>query len=156
KQRGHLRPRTSPKALQKRRELDWPVSHDFQHASETLLDRPNLGVAAKANQFAALARRPPWLWPSIAAAVFLAGLFRAWAGGAFKIKTKNGPTLLENLPDKAEVFVDDDRVTLQWPESGGPIEITVPAGRRGVQVKKNGFKTFGQEVQVEAGKNAEV
>ena len=102
------------------------------------------------------ARRPRWVWPAVASAVLLVGLISAWAAGVFKVKTKSGVIVLENVPDQAEVSVDGEKVTVQWPKGGGPLEITVPAGKRGIEVKKDGFKTFGDEVTVEAGGNKEI
>ena len=54
--------------------------------------------------------------------------------------------VLQNLPDNAEVLVDGEKVTVQLPDGGGPVQITVPPGRRGVQVEKDGFQAFGEEV----------
>ena len=88
-------------------------------------------------------RRPPWIWPSAAAGVLVLGFIVAWAAGVFKVKTQGGMIVLENVPEQAEVFVDGEKVTVQWPRSGEPLEITVPAGKHEVRVKKDGFKTFG-------------
>ena len=57
------------------------------------------------------------------AGVLLAGLGIAWATGVFKVKTKDGIIVLEDLPDKAEVLVDGEKVTVKFPDGGGPAEI---------------------------------
>src|SRR5262249_39172443 len=59
--------------------------------------------------------------------------------------------VLEELPKDAEVFVDGERISVNWPGGGEPAVITVPPGRRGVEVQKGGFKSFGEEVSIEAG-----
>src|SRR5207302_1194738 len=97
----------------------------------------------------------PKRWPRLglvmAVAALLSGLFIAWAAGTFKVKTRDGVIVLENIPKRAEVFVDGEKITLRWPGGTGPVEVSVPPGKRGVEVKLEGFRTFGQEVMVEAG-----
>ena len=48
------------------------------------------------------------------------------------------------------VLVDGKKVTVRWPDGGGPAEITVVPGDHKVQVKKDGFTMQGQTVTVEA------
>ena len=68
-------------------------------------------------------RRPPWVWPSVAVGMLMFGLFAAWLGGVFKVKTPDGMIVLENVPKDAEVFVDGSKITLAWPGLGKPFEI---------------------------------
>jgi serine/threonine protein kinase len=96
-------------------------------------------------------RQPPWMWPSVAVGALLLGVITAWASGVFSVKTKDGVIVLQGLPDNAEVLVDGDKVSVRFPEGGGPAEITVPPGKRGVQVKKDGFNLFGEEVIIARG-----
>jgi hypothetical protein len=44
------------------------------------------------------ARRPPWAWPLVVAGVLMVGLFAAWMGGVFKVKSPDGVIVLENGP----------------------------------------------------------
>ena len=94
---------------------------------------------------------PGWVWPSVGVGLLLLAFLIAWAAGVLKVKTRDGVIVLENLPSDAEVFVDGERITLTWPDGGPPVEITVPVGKHGVQVKKDGFQTLGEEVVLETG-----
>ncbi len=81
----------------------------------------------------------------------LVGLIGLWAAGVFKVKTKDGVIVLENLPDDAEVTVDGETATLITGD-GKTFSISIPAGKKQrLQVKKEGFTTFGEEVEIEAG-----
>ena len=101
-------------------------------------------------------RRPPWLRASAGVGVLLLGLIGTWAVGVIKVKTPGGTIVLENLPDQAEVSVDGEDISVQWPGSGNPMVIAIPAGKHEVRVKKHGFTTFGRAVSVEAGGKAPV
>ena len=93
-----------------------------------------------------------WHWPAIVAGILLAGILVAWAGGVFKVKTKNGTIVLDNLPAGAEVLVDGDMVTITSGADGKTMEISVAAAKKHqLQVKIDGFKVFGQEVEVDVG-----
>jgi formylglycine-generating enzyme required for sulfatase activity len=96
-------------------------------------------------------RQPPWMWPSLAIGAVLFGLITAWASGVFSVKTKDGVIVLQDLPDKAAVLVDGEKVNVSWPGGGSPAQITVPPGKRGIQVKKDGFQAFGDEVSLASG-----
>jgi serine/threonine protein kinase len=102
-----------------------------------------------------VARRPPWFWPSVAAGVLLLGFVVAYIA-IVKVRTKNGMIVLENLPEQAVVLVDGDKAKVEWPDGGGPVEITIPAGKHGVTVRKEGFEAFGTEVTIEAGKRQNI
>ena len=95
-------------------------------------------------------RKPPWIWAALAAGVMLSGLVAAWAGGMFRVKTPEGIIAIEGLPPDADVFVDGGKVRVEWPD-GGSAEITAPVGRHGVEVRKDGFRTFGEEVMIAVG-----
>ncbi len=82
--------------------------------------------------------------------VLLGGLVIAWAAGVF-VKTKDGVIVMPDLPEMAELFVDGEKVTVQIPGEGRPAEITVPPGKHGVEVKKEGFKALRAEVSIARG-----
>jgi serine/threonine protein kinase/formylglycine-generating enzyme required for sulfatase activity len=97
--------------------------------------------------------KPRWLWPAaIAGAVVLSlvALFVVWRADTVKIKTSEGFIVLEDLPHDATVLVDDKKATFNWPGGGGPAEIAVAPGDHKVAVKKDGVKTYGEKVTVEA------
>ena len=107
-------------------------------------------VAAPA--VAALERqRSRWMWPAVAAGVLLLGLVVAWAAGVFKVKTKDGVIVLENVPEDALVEVDGERITVT-PAVGKPIKIEAPAGKHEVAVKRGNDVFLGESVTVESGK----
>jgi hypothetical protein len=96
-------------------------------------------------------RIPAWAWlvgAGVGVALLLLGL---WAGGVFKVKTKDGTIVLENLPPDAEVVVDGGLVTVQW-DGGKAAEIRVSPGKpHRLEVRKDGFKVFGEEVELDGG-----
>ncbi len=102
------------------------------------------------------ARRPPWVWPSAAVGLLLFAFCAAWLGGVFKVKTPEGVIVLEGVPQDAEILVDGSKVTLAWPGSGKPLEIRAVPGDHKVEVKKDGFRVFGEIVRVTTDKSSEV
>jgi len=117
----------------------------------SLVDFKETEPVKKAAPAAASKRRPPWLWPAVAAGVLFFGFVVAWGTGVLKIKTPEGFIVLKDLPDQAMVVVDDKKATVHWPDGGGPAEIVVAPGDHMVQVKKDGFTMKGQKVTVETG-----
>jgi hypothetical protein len=106
---------------------------------------------------AGLAATKRWLLAAGAMGVALltllvvVGLVGLWASGVFKVKTKDGVIVLENLPPDAVVTVDGGIVTVKYAD-GKTAEIRVDPGKKHrLEVKKDGFKVFGEEVEVEAG-----
>ena len=97
--------------------------------------------------------RPPWLIPAISTGVLALCLIVAMV--IISLMTKNGTILIKNLPEDAEVFVDGDKFTIKLVD-GGLYEVTIPVGKRGVEVRLNGLKVYGEEVTVEAGKGKEI
>ena len=73
-------------------------------------------------------QRPRWMWPAVAAGVLLLGLVVAWAAGVFKVKTKDGVIVLENVPADALVEVDGERIKVTPAVGAG--EDLATTGRR--------------------------
>ncbi len=88
----------------------------------------------------------PWL---AAAALLLLGFVVAWAL-VLRVKTSNGMIELLNLPRDAEVLVDGDAVVVTWPGGGKPAVVTVTPGKHKIVVTKDGIRTSGDEVTVQA------
>jgi tRNA A-37 threonylcarbamoyl transferase component Bud32 len=83
--------------------------------------------------------------------IVLIGLVGLWAAGVFKVKTKDGTIVLENLPADADVLVDGGTVTVKG-DDGKTFEVRVEPGKKHrLEVKKDGFKVFGEEVELDAG-----
>ncbi|HLN33422.1 MAG TPA: protein kinase [Gemmataceae bacterium] len=98
-------------------------------------------------------RAPKRKWPVFvggAASVLLIGLVALWAAGVFKVKTKNGTIVLENLQPDAEVLVDGEKVTVKWANAQSA-EITAQPGTHELAVKKDGFKAKSKQVTLEDG-----
>ncbi len=90
----------------------------------------------------------PWRPKRIAIiGVLLMGMV---ATGILKVTTQDGVIVLEDLPREADVFIDGGKVRVSWP-LGKSAEISVPPGQRGVEVRLDGYRTFGEKVSVESG-----
>jgi hypothetical protein len=73
------------------------------------------------------------------------------AAGVFRVKTPEGTIVLQNLPPDAEVTVDGGKVMLTTID-GKTVAISIAAGKKQrLEVVKEGFKTFGEEVEIDAG-----
>ena len=104
---------------------------------------------------AKLEAAPAWKRPSLVAGVAVAVLALILGGlaasGVFKVKTKDGTIVLENLPPDADVTVDGDMVLVKSSD-GKTVEIRVAPGKKHrLEIKKDGFKVFGEEVELDAG-----
>jgi formylglycine-generating enzyme required for sulfatase activity/serine/threonine protein kinase len=112
-----------------------------------LIQRGRLAWTTEVQKLSGLRR---WHWWTIAG-VLLFGLVLVCAAVIFKIRTKDGVIVLEELPNDAEVLLDGEHISVTWPGEGKPAEFKVPAGRRGIEVQLGGIKIFGEEVSIEAG-----
>jgi hypothetical protein len=102
--------------------------------------------------------RPPWKSGvlRLAGGILVLGLVIAWGVGVLTVKTRSGVLWFEGVPEQAEVHVDGAKVSVHLPDRGGRLEIRVPTGRHGVEVIKEGFRTFGEEVDVATGAKAAI
>ena len=105
----------------------------------------------KGQSKSATRRVKPLLFAAVATGAVFLGLL-LWAGGVFKVKTKDGTIVLENLPPDADVTVDGGTVSVTSSD-GNTFEVRVDATKKKhrVGVKQEGFKVFGEEVVVDAG-----
>ena len=91
----------------------------------------------------------PTVFAGIAAGLLGLGLLGLWAGGVFKVKTKEGTIELTELAEDSEVFVDGEKVTVMWAKGKQTAEVRVKPGTHKVEVKKDGFTAFGEDVSLE-------
>ena len=91
----------------------------------------------------------PGIFVGIAVGILGLGLLAAWAGGVFKVKTKEGTIELTGLAEDSEVFVDGEKVTVTWAKGKQTAELRVKQGTHKVEVRKDGFTAFGEEVTLE-------
>jgi formylglycine-generating enzyme required for sulfatase activity len=87
----------------------------------------------------------------IGVGVLLMVLLGMLASGVFKVKTKDGTIVLENVPLGAEVMVDDEKVTVSWHNGGKQAEIRVKPGTHKVEIKKDGISVDGKELTLKDG-----
>ncbi|MGH7225450.1 MAG: caspase family protein, partial [Gemmataceae bacterium] len=87
----------------------------------------------------------------VAVALLLVSPIGMWASGVFKVKTKDGTIVLENVSADAEVVVDGETVIVNW-AGGRKAAIRVRPGTRKIEVKQKGFTLFGEEVEIQDGK----
>jgi formylglycine-generating enzyme required for sulfatase activity len=85
-------------------------------------------------------------------AVLLLALIGLWAAGVFRVQTADGILVIEVNEPNPDVFVDGEHVTVTWGGGGKRAEIRAKPGTRKVQVKKDGFTVYGEEVEVQDGK----
>jgi serine/threonine protein kinase len=77
-------------AMPSARETKWQPPIDLREP-----DRTRAGTPAIARTWG-----PPWLGPSVIVGVLMLGLIAAWLGGVFKVKTRDGVIVLENVPEE--------------------------------------------------------
>ena len=68
-------------------------------------------------------RRPPWVWPAVAAGVFVLGLLAALV---LRVKTPEGDLVFSDLPEQSVVTVDGKVYTVEWPGGKGPRKSQYP------------------------------
>ena len=122
----------------------------------SLIDVRETESAIAATPSVALAARPRWVWPGVAVGVLLFAFCALLFSGVLKVKTQEGVIVLEGVPQDAEIHVDGNKLTLAWPGSGKPLEIRTVPGEHKVEVKKDGFRVFGEIVRVTTDKSPEV
>jgi hypothetical protein len=91
-------------------------------------------------------RRRPWVWSSVAVGVLIPSVLAVWMGGLLRVKTPDGILVLENVPQDSEILVDGNKITFSRPGLGKAVEIQAVPGEHKLEVRKDGFKTFGQVV----------
>jgi serine/threonine protein kinase/formylglycine-generating enzyme required for sulfatase activity len=127
-------------------------------------DRPSSaqGVAEALEQLArplalgSVATKSPiksrWIAPvSVAACLLLTFLAIAWYGGSFRLVTREGTVVLEDLPADVQVLVDGAVAKVRLGPGGKWIEVQVAPGERMVLVSAPGFKAKAQDVTLSAG-----
>jgi WD40 repeat protein len=130
-----------------------PVAWDTLTEGSTASAGPRKSGADRKRQPSAAkpSKRMWFIGGGVAAGLLLLGLLGVLAAVVLKAWTKDGTLVLENLPADAEVTVDGGTVTVKWGD-GKTAEVRVAPGKKHrIQVKKAGFKVFGEEVEIDAG-----
>jgi len=84
--------------------------------------------------------------------LLLASAIGLWAGGVFRLKTAEGILVVEVDEPNPDVYVDGNKMTITWGADGKTAEIRLKPGTRKVEVKKDGFTVYGEEVELQEGK----
>jgi serine/threonine protein kinase/formylglycine-generating enzyme required for sulfatase activity len=71
------------------------------------------------------------------------------AVGVFRLRTADGILVLEVNEPNPDLYVDGEKVTVAWQNGGVKAEVGVKPGTRKVELKKDGFRVYGQEVMLE-------
>ena len=116
--------------------------------SKTIRSPGGLGPAPETRP---LLRRPAVIG-LVAAGVLGAAVL---LGVMFKLKTSEGTLVVEVDQADASVEISDDQnhVEITRKSEKGPITIDVERGKHRVKIAKDGFETFGQEVELRSGGN---
>jgi serine/threonine protein kinase/WD40 repeat protein len=97
---------------------------------------------------AALARRRPRAFLMAVAGILVVGLCVARFGWIIRVATPDGVVVLEDLPENAEVFIDDGTITINAPRSKKFAEIKIAAGDHKIEVRLAGHPAFVSKVSV--------
>jgi serine/threonine protein kinase len=128
------------------------VARDTLIEASATATEPRKGPATSIRPSSGTGRK--WLLVvATATCLMLISLIGLWAAGVlqFKVTTKDGVIVLENLPENAVVLLDGEKVTLKA-SNGNDVEISVAPGKKHqLQISRNGFKAFVKEVEIDAG-----
>jgi serine/threonine protein kinase len=126
-----------------------PAPREAQAPSVTLPSRPAPKTIQKASTTGDLGkRRTGGLVVGVAFGI-LAIIIGFWAVVVFRVSTAGGTLVVQvNEPDP-ELYVDGERVTVAWQNGGLKAEVGVKPGTRQVELKKDGFRAYGEEVLLE-------
>ena len=91
-----------------------------------------------------------WLWVGGGVNPTAGGRVGLWAG-LFRTNTPEGILVLKVNQPNPDVFVDGDRMVIDWKEDGKTAEMHLQPGTRKVEVKKAGFKDFREELDLQEG-----
>jgi formylglycine-generating enzyme required for sulfatase activity/anti-sigma factor RsiW len=122
----------------------------------------DLGAAKKTRKGHA-AKAPaslPW-WQRrgvLAGAIGAAVVLLVAAGILLKVKTAGGEAfvVLEIDQPGAEVQVDGQKITVNVPGDGQPIEVKVEPGQHRLRISKGGFEVFTEDIELKVGKSAPI
>jgi serine/threonine protein kinase len=96
----------------------------------------------------------PWFWSNHpvgtgVACALLTIAIGLWAGGLIRVRTADGILVVQVNEPNPDLYVDGEKVTIAWQNGGVKAEVGVKPGTRKVELKKDGFSVFGQEVTLE-------
>ncbi len=97
------------------------------------------------------ARKWGLIGAGLVAGVLLTGLLVLWAGGVFKLRTQDGILVVEVTEPNPDVFVDGDKITVTWENGGKKAEVRLKPGTHKVEIKKDEFRAYGEEVELASG-----
>jgi anti-sigma factor RsiW len=97
-------------------------------------------------------KRPAVLAGGAAGLVVLVVVVGLWASGVLRVKTADGTVLVIEVNEpNPDLLVDGERVTVSWDAGGKKAEVRVQPGSRRVEVRKDGFTAYGEQVEIKDG-----
>jgi WD40 repeat protein len=142
--------------------LEWYFEHERPVPAAEQATAAPAASAAGDGAVAAASPRPgekpaPRGWRPVAAGVgvaaILLGLVTLWAAGVFRGKTADDSVLVVEVNEpNPDVFVDGEKVAVTWGDGGKRAEVRAKSGTHKVEVKKDGFTAYGEEVEFEHAK----
>jgi hypothetical protein len=95
-----------------------------------------------------LAKYPPvWRWSGLAGLLLFSFVFGAW-GISVLLRTPTGTIIIENVPEGADVLVDDGEVTLKGDADKVTIE-AVPKGEHALRITRDGRTIWTKKATIE-------
>jgi serine/threonine protein kinase len=156
---GQKKPPTKPPDLPESGKTAVPVAKETSPVAwETLTESRTTSTESRKRDVirqrrlptAESAARKKWLTVVGGVGVLLLGLAGLWAAGVFKVKTKDGTIVLENVPEGAEVQVEGATVTLT--RKGDVVMVTaLPEGPHRLKVVQGGKEIWSSDVTVKLG-----
>ena len=123
------------------------VGRDSSTAAPELSQRVRRAWSTAVAKLSGIGPRAWWA----SAGLLLLGLVVVCAAVVFRIKTRDGVIVVENVPEDAVVEVDGDKVTIT-PVKGEPVRIEAPPGEHRVVVERGNDLLMGESVTLESGK----
>jgi hypothetical protein len=125
-----------------------PVLYSTRVEGGATIARAGRQAAARPARSAGTKGSRLWLLVAGLAVLLLAGAVGLWAGGVFRQRVPEGILVVEVNEANPDVYVDGQRMTVTWGEGGKTAVIPLKPGICKVEVKKDGFQVFSEEVEI--------
>ncbi len=97
--------------------------------------------------------RRGWLLGAGVAGLLLAGVLGLWAAGVFRAKMAEGTLIVHVNEPSPDVYVDGSKMAVTWEDDGKTAVLRLRPGARKLEVKKEGYSAFGEEVDLQPGQH---
>src|SRR5271157_2973605 len=110
-------------------------------------------AAAEQESTVSPGRPPAWMWPSVAAGVFLLAALSTWASGVFRQNTPEARTKQQGQAALAQVAAGQGQPRSEAPASTRPAELTSPAAEQKTDSRKAEARSAAELASVGTGTN---